>query len=109
MAEISSEVSHGPGHSGRIWHTSDQLAVAALANLTSMSDHNDTRRSRDHGGQGQCQSPSSRTVSDSVGELYFPGPTEQPERAYPPGHLASDQPLRIRAYPGLFGVVRLPG
>ena len=26
--------------------TSDQLAVAAQANLTTMSDHNDTRRSR---------------------------------------------------------------
>ena len=30
----------------RYGHISDQLAVAAQANLTTMSDHNDTRRSR---------------------------------------------------------------
>ena len=32
-----------------------------------------------------------------MGELYFPGRSEQPERAFLPGQLPSDQPLRIRA------------
>jgi hypothetical protein len=34
-----------------------------------------------------------------MAELYFPGRSEQPERAYLPGHLPSDLPLRIRAQP----------
>jgi hypothetical protein len=45
-ARMPDEVSLSAGQAGPIWHTSDQLAVAARANLTTMSDHNDTRRSQ---------------------------------------------------------------
>jgi hypothetical protein len=40
-AEGAHEVSHSPGQPDQIWHTSDQLADAAQATLTTMSDHND--------------------------------------------------------------------
>ena len=45
-AKIPSEVSAGLGQVDWIWHTSDQLADATQAKLTTMSDHNDARRSR---------------------------------------------------------------
>ena len=73
----SSEVSDGHRQVEQVHGIqADQLAVGAQANLTTMSDHNDARRTRDlgrTGGRGGRLTDSQQTVSDSVGVPYKRG------------------------------------